>query len=236
MEPESNLAPQSVIPVKSHQMASLGTSHRAYVNQQSSLDNRAALGIFKPLQPSQQSQDRTNQQISEDMSFECVVCMMNMVTDTSSENTRIWQCQEGHCYCDKCYHALGGAETPCSTCNVRMGNIRNRVLESWRERAVESKLEQTDGKVDIEQLRQQAHQAKLSVAEAGSKYRSKPLMLHPSAPTAPSSSIGNLPRLSRGDEDSVTRQSSPKSPSLSPYREEDENLCTVLGRVYDINV
>ena len=84
----------------------------------------------------QYSDDQDGCEVIREM-HECVVCMEDVVKGPMPVNRPIWQCAEGHCYCDACYRIIGGAHAPCATCTTALGSIRNRALESMRIRELD---------------------------------------------------------------------------------------------------
>jgi hypothetical protein len=70
---------------------------------------------------------------SEDDCWECLVCLQDVRTGWSAG--AIWQCPEGHLLCAGCYDTVGGAASPCPSCDTPLGAIRNRVAEKQRDRS-----------------------------------------------------------------------------------------------------
>ena len=65
---------------------------------------------------------------------ECVFCLRNVLNEDDSLASRddfYWyQCPAGHLLCGECYSRIGGALSPCPTCTIPLGYIRNRLAES----------------------------------------------------------------------------------------------------------
>ena len=71
-------------------------------------------------------------QADADECLECGTCL----ADLRSVTGPIRQCQRGHLQCAHCFALLGGPEALCPTCEIPLGDIRNRLAEALRDMSV----------------------------------------------------------------------------------------------------
>lgn len=71
-------------------------------------------------------------QADADECLECGTCLADLRGVTGP----IRQCQRGHLQCAHCFALLGGPEALCPTCEVPLGDIRNRLAEALRDMSV----------------------------------------------------------------------------------------------------
>ena len=61
--------------------------------------------------------------------LECGTCL----ADLRGVSGPIQQCAQGHLQCSGCFAVLGGAAALCPSCQLPIGDIRNRLAESLRD-------------------------------------------------------------------------------------------------------